>query len=657
MEVTTVTGGPEPDADGYSISIDEGAEMAIATDATMRLDDVDPGDHAVQLGGLAANCTIAGQNPLTISVAAGETARVDFQLTCSATTGSLQVTASTTGGSPDPDGYSVTFDGSDRGSLGVSGSLTLKGLTAGSHVVGLSGVAANCSVAGENPHTVSVTPGASALAAFAVICSEAPPNTGSLRITTLTSGPEPDPDGYAFALDAGTRQPIGVSGTVTLAAIASGVHRVHLSSVAANCSIQGGSPVTVTVTSGAVADVSFAIACVATGTLRVTTTTTGSTPDLDGYTVKVDAGAAQPTGSNSSLSVNNLIPGAHSVAVGGLATNCTVQGRNPQPVTIVSGVAAEIAFTISCPSAGLTRWTRMTSGTTNELIDISGSSATNIFVVDNTGAVRHYDGTSWSQQPTPIGVSRVWANSSADAFATGVSAVGMSSILHYNGQHWSEAFSPPIPEGLQGHLFVWKGMWGTGNDVFAIGEWRRSAEDEHAPPGYLVHYDGTAWTSELWEWPSEGGVLSDIWGSSREDLYIVGSRYEGDPVGFVARRNGVGWSEIVARGPADFHHIWGSSASDIYVTYSEYWRGAESLYHFDGAGWEGTDAARSQPTGPMWGSSADDVYLLGSGSIHHFGNGWRIVFASQFGLRDIWGSSSTDVYVVGSGGVILHGTP
>ena len=87
------------------------------------------------------------------------------------TTGSVQVTVATTGADPDPDGYAVTVDGSDRGTLGVSGTLTVEGLGAGDHLVGLSGVAGNCQVQGGNPRTVSVAAGATASADFSINCT------------------------------------------------------------------------------------------------------------------------------------------------------------------------------------------------------------------------------------------------------------------------------------------------------------------------------------------------------------------------------------------------------------------------------------------------------------------------------------------------------
>src|SRR6185295_16078860 len=112
--------------------------------------------------------------------------------------------------SPDADGYSITVDGTDRGTLAGTAELTLDGLTPGDHQVGLSGIAANCRTQGDNPRVATVTPGAVGTAAFVIICVTPPATTGRLTITTITSGSAQDPDGYSFALDGGATQSIGL---------------------------------------------------------------------------------------------------------------------------------------------------------------------------------------------------------------------------------------------------------------------------------------------------------------------------------------------------------------------------------------------------------------------------------------------------------------
>jgi probable HAF family extracellular repeat protein len=261
LEIITTTGGAEPDADGYAVTIDEGSETAIGANATLQLDNLELGNHTVRLAGMAGNCTVAGENPRTVSIAAGETGTISFIVTCTATTGSLQVTSSTSGPSPDADGYSLTVDGADRGSLGASGGIRVDGLTSGSHEVGLSGVAGNCRVEEGNPRAATVIAGQTVAVAFTIACTAPPANTGTLRIVTVTTGADLDPNGYAFVLDAGATQPVGVNATLTIGTVAPGSHTVALDGLAANCSIEGENPRDVVVSVGQTATLSFTVRC------------------------------------------------------------------------------------------------------------------------------------------------------------------------------------------------------------------------------------------------------------------------------------------------------------------------------------------------------------------------------------------------------------
>jgi Tol biopolymer transport system component len=301
LTINATTSGPEPDADGYAVSIDDGTETAIPASGTLQRDNVEPGNHSIQLTGMAANCTVAGENPSTINVPAGETVTVTFELTCSATTGSLQITSATTGPSPDADGYAITLDGIDRGTLAASGVTTLDGVSPGDHALGLSGVAGNCQVQGDNPRSVAIVAGASATAAFAIVCAPPPAVTGSLKITTTTSGSDVDPDGYSFALDGRAKQSIGINTSVTVANVAAAAHTIALSGFAGNCTVGGTNPRSVTVSAGATAEVSFAVTCAAATTSLIAFTSVEA-GDSSIYVVKPDG-----TG------LTKLAAGTHSV--------------------------------------------------------------------------------------------------------------------------------------------------------------------------------------------------------------------------------------------------------------------------------------------------------------------------------------------------------
>ena len=375
IAITTTTTGPEPDQDGYAVSVNDGAEVGMGVNGTHQVNELPAGSYAVRLGGMATNCTVDGGNPRTVSVEAGATATVQFNITCRPTTGSALVTAATTGSASDPDGYSVTLDGLDRGALAINGELTVGGLASGDHVVGLSGIAANCQAAGENPRAITVTAGSSVTAAFVLTCTTPPAASGAVRLATTTSGASPDPDGYAFAVDGGAAQPIGTGASTTVAAVAAGNHSVTLSGLAGNCTVQGTNPRAVTVAAGATAEVSFAVTCTAaTGSLRIKTTTTGDSPDPDGYTATVDAGTAQSIDVNGTRTVSGLNPGSHQVTLGGLASNCTVSGSNPRSATVNAGNTVEISFSVSCPTISTTGSIEITTATT-------GSSQDNEYMV------------------------------------------------------------------------------------------------------------------------------------------------------------------------------------------------------------------------------------------------------------------------------------
>lgn len=86
------------------------------------------------------------------------------------TTGSLEVSAATTGDTLDLDGYTVTLDGAGERALAVDGAVSFEDVAEGDHEVTLEGVQRNCSLSGETTRTVSVTAGETADVAFDVAC-------------------------------------------------------------------------------------------------------------------------------------------------------------------------------------------------------------------------------------------------------------------------------------------------------------------------------------------------------------------------------------------------------------------------------------------------------------------------------------------------------
>ena len=290
LSVSTATAGVELDPDGYSLTLDATPAQPIGLNATLVVEQLSEGVHTATLSGLAANCT-AAENPRSFTVQGGITTTVDFAIACAPSSGTIEVTTATSGSGSDPDGFTLLLDGTDEGTVGVTGSASLPGIPSGDHMLGLAGLAANCQVAGDNPRSVTVAAGQTMAVPFSVTCAAPEPTAGSVEVTTVTGGADQDPNGYSVRLDGGTGQPIGINATVALANLPAGPHTVELLGAAGNCTIAGTNLSSITVPAGGTVRVTYTVNCVAlppgTGSVKVTTTTAGSS---DGYVVSVDGG-------------------------------------------------------------------------------------------------------------------------------------------------------------------------------------------------------------------------------------------------------------------------------------------------------------------------------------------------------------------------------
>lgn len=231
------------------------------------------------------------------------------------------------------------------------------------------------------------------------------PSTGSVQVTAVSTGPDLDPDGYTVAVDGGAGQALAVNGSVTFSELNAGDHSFALSGVAPNCTPGGQNPRTVSVSAGVTAHTVFQIACVAnTGTLEVTSSTTGADLDPDGYTVAVDGGASEPIAVNGSVAFSQLSAGDHSVALSGVATNCSLSGPNPVMVTVVSGTTTHLAYQVACAHIGMIAFTCQwfTSSTdSNFEICVMHADGTGLVNVTNNSAFDGYR-PAWSPDGTRI---------------------------------------------------------------------------------------------------------------------------------------------------------------------------------------------------------------------------------------------------------------
>jgi hypothetical protein len=191
------------------------------------------------------------------------------------------------------------------------------------------------------------------------------------------------------------------------------------------------------------------------------------------------------------------------------------------------------------------------------------------------------------------------------------------------------------------------------------------------------------WDSTRVDTGEATGPLYGVWGSSRYDVFVVGSG-EGIPMGnnrFLIRGgifhyNGHKWSEMSSSDDEFLdgimlHAVWGSSSSNVYAVGSQW-----TILHYDGIEWSQIESGLYSDTGndmgerspesgfwSVWGSSANDIYAVGSSitrrgvALHFDGDYWSEIALSD-NNRDyyhcVWGTSGKNVFILGALGRVYH---
>jgi hypothetical protein len=451
-----------------------------------------------------------------------------------------------------------------------------------------------------------------------------------------------------------------------------------------------------------------------TGQIRVTTSTEGSEPDSDGYTVRLDTLGIVPIAVNGGLLLT-ADPGAHTVQLSDVAPNCGVEPELSQSVEVVAGDTAAVVFAVTCAAtAGGLRVRVTTIGDLPddgylltvdqgepqpignnadftlralalgehvlELSDIapncstSGANPRSVTVTSDSVVEADFEVTcsagvqQWTAMSsgTRADLPDVWGSSATDVFVVGEEDTETeiaSVIRHYDGTAWGAQ--------LRKTNLVLRAVWGSSaTDVYAVGS------DAESSAARVLHYDGTQWTEVRGFEPGEFEVFGfeSVWGSSSTDVYAVGSTFDGlFEESLIFHFDGTDWRRVPVPGRVlpSLMDVWGSSATDVYAVgqNDEEPPSTGVVLHFDGTTW--APVLQRQGFAPLsvWGSSAADVFVAGFqvegtnedvrvfGRIFHYdGTAWaRMTLPSGVGvLHGIWGSSASDVFSVGDDGAVLH---
>jgi hypothetical protein len=228
-----------------------------------------------------------------------------------------------------------------------------------------------------------------------------------------------------------------------------------------------------------------------------------------------------------------------------------------------------------------------------------GTSLSALFAATDA-AVRSYDptypptgSTHWKIVGTTVGMVDVWGTSASDVWAVG----GSSKVYHYtSGGTTSTDLSTLVSgisvsdiTGVAGTRFV-IGYAFSGNDAVVFSDtgtgfsvmhtidnaqpisiWAHATDRVWvATTMSIYHYNGSSWTLVHTD-PST--MFNDLWGTAANDVWAVGTG------GTVMHFDGASWTKSPVQTTRTLSRIHGTSASDIFIG------GDETLLHFDGTGW------------------------------------------------------------------------
>ena len=257
----------------YTITVDRGTprEIFVFENDTLKLNGLAHGAHTVELSGLPSMCN-AGALTRQVTLRGDDTARVEYTIQCTRTTGDVRVSVTTSGQDLDLDGYTVLVNQVARGIVPPNGQTTLQFLQPGNASISLSNVAPNCSPAAAS-QSVAVVAGVLATVNMTVTCSA----TANVRMVVTVTGSDVDPDGVTLKVGSGAAMRVA-KGT-SFVRVNPGTQTWELGDVQPNCTLAGASSGSYTAAAGDTTTITATLDCAAVGYGTATTVATDAAGD------------------------------------------------------------------------------------------------------------------------------------------------------------------------------------------------------------------------------------------------------------------------------------------------------------------------------------------------------------------------------------------
>jgi hypothetical protein len=204
-------------------------------------------------------------------------------------------------------------------------------------------------------------------------------------------------------------------------------------------------------------------------------------------------------------------------------------------------------------SSGNGEWTSLASGTKRDLFAVFAIAGAGAWAVGEQGLILRSAGGVWAEETsgTSDGLTAIWGSSATDLYAGGGLGVGL--LLHSTGNgKWVEQ------SGHSGDQVT--GIWGSSaSDVYAVGTPAISSGSFG-----INHGDGKTWEHTAL---MGGAVLTGVWGASPTEVYLAG--WNLFTAVYLIYHGRYGAWQLEAVGPMNSHFrlndVWGSSATDAYA--------------------------------------------------------------------------------------------
>lgn len=157
-----------------------------------------------------------------------------------------------------------------------------------------------------------------------------------------------------------------------------------------------------------------------------------------------------------------------------------------------------------------------------------------------------------------------------------------------------------------------------------------------------------------------------IWGTSDDNLYVVGGPLGSTGNALFRHWDGKTWTEIETGTPETLWWVWGAP------DHTDVWAVGEhgTILRWDGSKMTEVPSGTAAHLYGVWGSSSDDVWFVGGRPgpeegpddvVLHW-NGHELMLAPLpdprgAALFKVWGAPSGDVWITGEAGTVWHGSP